>query len=208
MNRFLLFFCFISISLVFSQNFDAGILAGINTSQVSGDNLSGFNKLGVKIGGFVSREFNTFNAQLELQYINKGSRNMTDDDTHQEQYKFQLNYIQIPCLIKTSIYKNTFVEFGASIAYLLNWTEKYYGYEDRGIDVNKLEYNIHVGVDYKINRYLHLNTRLSNSIVPIRPHASGKTHKWNKGQYNTCLSFVLCYYFNKKLKNSALRTRE
>ena len=68
---------------------------------------------------------------------------MTDDDTHQEQYKFQLNYIQIPCLIKTSIYKNTFVEFGASIAYLLNWTEKYYGYEDRGIDVKRV---IHIPV--------------------------------------------------------------
>ena len=43
MNKFLLFFFLTSVSWVFSQNFDAGILAGINTSQVSGDNLSGFN---------------------------------------------------------------------------------------------------------------------------------------------------------------------
>lgn len=200
MNRGLIFFFFTFTTFSFSQNFDAGLIVGINTSQVSGDNLSGFNKLGVKMGGFVNRKFNSFTAQLELQYINKGSREVTNDDTHQEQYKFQLNYIQIPCMIKTSIYKNIDVEVGASIAYLLNWTEKINGYESLGIDVNKLEYNTHIGVDYKINRTLSINTRLSNSITPIRPHASGKTYRWNKGQYNTCLSFVLCYYFNKKIK--------
>ena len=208
MNKTILFLFFIYNTFLFAQNFDAGLIIGINTSQVSGDNLSGFNKVGIKLGGFVSRKFDSFTTQLELQYINKGSREMTDDDTHQEKYKFQLNYLEIPCVLKTSIYKNTLIEFGASIAYLLNWNEKINGYENPGIDVNKIDYSIYIGFDYKILNNLYLNTRLSNSISPIRPHASGQTHKWNKGQYNTGLSFVLCYYFNKKLKNSSLRTRE
>ena len=32
------------------------------------------------------------------------------------------------------------------------------------------------------------------SIFPIRKHSSGQTYQWNRGQYNTCLSFILYYY--------------
>ena len=70
MNRIHILSIFIFFHLfTFGQNFNAGGIIGINTSQVSGDNLSGFNKLGVRIGGFVNREFNAFTAQIELQYI-------------------------------------------------------------------------------------------------------------------------------------------
>jgi len=43
-----------------SQEFNAGISAGISTSQVSGDNLAGFNKAGIILGGFVNRKINNY----------------------------------------------------------------------------------------------------------------------------------------------------
>ena len=42
-------------SFCFSQYFNAGTIIGINTSQVSFDNLSGFNKIGIRTGAFVNK---------------------------------------------------------------------------------------------------------------------------------------------------------
>ena len=193
MNRFFLLFYLVT-GICLSQNFNAGIICGINTSQVSGDNLSGFNKLGVRLGGFVNRDNGSFITQLELQYINKGSREHIDNQTYQEGYRFDLNYIEIPCIIKKPLSKKHLIEAGASVAYILSWSETLNGYLEPSLDVNKLDYNLHIGLDYKINNNLYVNSRLSNSIFPIRKHSSGQTYQWNRGQYNTCLSFIVYYY--------------
>ena len=37
-----------------AQNFQSGLITGISTSQVSGDALGGFNKIGLQLGGFVN----------------------------------------------------------------------------------------------------------------------------------------------------------
>ena len=100
--------------------------------------------------------------------------------------------------------KSNNIEFGFAIGYLLNWSEKYNGVDEYGANVNKLEYSIHIGGEYKIYNNLYFNTRISNSIFPIRPHISGETYKWNKGQYNTSISFAINYHI---LKDSRLRTR-
>ena len=61
MNRIHILFILIFFHLfTFGQNFNAGGIIGINTSQVSGDNLSGFNKVGIRTGGFVNLEFDMF----------------------------------------------------------------------------------------------------------------------------------------------------
>mgnify|MGYP001438665103 CR=1 FL=1 len=196
MNRFF-FLIFLFTGICLSQNFNAGIICGINTSQVSGDNLSGFNKLGVRLGGFVNRDLGSFITQLELQYINKGSREYINNEKYEEGYRFEINYIEIPCLVKKKLSEKHLLEAGISIAYILNWSEQINGYLEPGIELNKLDYNIHFGIDYKIVNNLYLNTRLSNSFLPIRKHGSGQTYKWNRGQYNTCLSFVLLYIIKK-----------
>ncbi|MBJ04958.1 MAG: hypothetical protein CMP65_03545 [Flavobacteriales bacterium] len=193
MNR-LFFYALIINGICTSQEFNAGIIAGINTSQVSGDNLAGFNKLGTKSGVFINTMIHKFIGQLELQYINKGSRERVDENDYNEGYKFQLNYAEIPLTIKVNTYKNTFIEFGLSLAYLLKSYEKINGYEEFGLKVNKYEYSTHIGIDYLIKERLVLNTRISNSILPIRKHSSGQVYRWNKGQYNTSISFVFYYY--------------
>ena len=37
-----------------AQNFDAGLIGGFCTSQVSGDNLSGYNKLGSRLVAYIN----------------------------------------------------------------------------------------------------------------------------------------------------------
>ena len=53
-NLLILLFCgFLSIS-IHAQNFGGGIILGLSTSQVGGDNLGGFNKAGLLVGAFVN----------------------------------------------------------------------------------------------------------------------------------------------------------
>ena len=190
--------CFLLITSCYSQNFNTGAIVGINTSQVSGDNLSGFNQFGLRIGGFINKKLKNFNGQIDLQYIQKGSRSLIDQDTFQEGYKFQLNYIEIPISIQQGIQKKTEIELGVAVSYLLGWSETYNTADDYGIDVKNIEYSLHFGIIYNISENLYFNSRISNSISPIRPHTSGQTYQWNKGQYNTSISFGLLYYLFKK----------
>ena len=55
MNKIIILFLLLS-GVCLSQDFRAGAIIGMNTSQVSGDNLAGFNKLGIRVGGFVNKE--------------------------------------------------------------------------------------------------------------------------------------------------------
>ena len=196
MKRLLLLLYFIFINYSFGQNFKSGLTMGLNTSQVSGDNLSGFNKIGLRSGGFISIKTASFITQLELQYINKGSRELINQDTFSEGYKFQLKYAEMPISLKKKASNNILCEFGVSIGYLLDSSETINGHEETSLNVNKLEYSFHVGFDYFISKNLAINTRVSNSLGPIRPHSSGQTYRWNRGQYNTSISFVLYYHLN------------
>ena len=45
----------------------------------------------------------------------------------------------------------------------------------------------------ELNKMLGKVRGKGNSIIPIRPHVSGATNGWNKGQYNTVLSFAIHY---------------
>ena len=182
------------------QNITAGTILGINTSQVSGDNLGGFNKIGVNLGGFVIGKFKKFDTQIELKYINKGSREIIDNQTYNEGYRFHISYLEIPLMIKKSLSKKHSIELGWSIAYLVKWEETYNGANEARIELNNTDFSFLMGYNYKLRKNLYLNSRLSNSITPIRPHNSGQIYRWNKGQYNTSISFSILYQIGEKPK--------
>ncbi len=201
--RFFFFILIIPIFL-YSQNFEAGFIGGISMSQVSGDNLSGFNKIGPRIGLFVNRDVNWYNLQLELHYQTKGSRktiNFSDQNNYTDNlnynftndYNFQLDYIGVPLLFSFNYKKKIKVELGNTINILINQKEEIDYYLDNSRKVNRMEYTILIGLTYKLSDKYSLNIRGSNSIIPIRKHSSGGVYKLNRGQYNTTLSLNVLY---------------
>src|SRR5690554_2436533 len=84
-----------------AQGFNTGILAGINASQVSGDNYSGFNKAGILVGLFTNLDVSEkVNLQFEINYSQKGSRkNPKTDEGDHEFFLLRLNYIEVPMLV-------------------------------------------------------------------------------------------------------------
>ena len=186
-----MFFTFFS----FSQNFKGGVIAGVSTSQVSGDALGGFHKAGLYLGVFTQLPISPIsNIKMEMNYIQKGSNNpkMLENGI----FDISISYIEVP--ISVHYYQNeiTCFEIGIQTAFLLNFSDNYlHGPipNDQSIAFNKVDLGAFIGMNYHLTDNILLNSRISNSILPVRPHASGAIYQLNRGQYNSVLSFTLHY---------------
>ncbi|RLD61678.1 MAG: hypothetical protein DRJ05_02045 [Bacteroidetes bacterium] len=181
-----------------AQSFNGGVLGGVSGTQISGDDLSGFNKGGLYIGAFVNRYFGDKSSlQMELDFIQKGSRkNPNAKKNDYSTYLLRLNYIEIPVSYKYDFSAKGTLEGGLSLGVLVN------SYEEAnetttvsGGEFNRTDFSFHVGGYYTIVENLRINVRYSSSILPVRDHSSGATDRLNAGQYNSVLSFILFYGF-------------
>ena len=186
--------CVFSIN-IHAQNFGGGLILGLSTSQVSGDYLGGFNKAGLLVGGFIDLQLSkTLKGQMEMTFIQKGSNNPNMNENNYSD--INLSYVEIPFLLKYQQSRTIAIEGGIETAFLISASDNdIYGQISASStrEFNTTDISIFIGMDYSINPRLILNSRISNSIIPIRTHASGATFQLNKGQYNSVLSFALHY---------------
>ena len=187
---------FLATSL-FSQRFNGGILAGLSTSEISGDRLEGPNKAGIYAGGFVNTYFTDRSSfQMELDFIQKGSRK-NPDSTSYDSYSLKLNYVELIVHYKWDFGNRFTLEAGPSLGILINSPpyEEADGQVITGRDppFKSTDLSLNIGLFISLTERWRFNVRYSNSILAVRPHASGQTYKWNQGQYNEVLSFTFYY---------------
>lgn len=188
------------------QRFLAGVTAGLSSSQISGDELAGFNKTGFT-GGLLLRTMFTkkWTTQFEMLFIQKGSKEAARVDSitgEYNYYRLQLNYLEIPILLQYRV-KKFFFEAGPGIGYLINYKE-----EDKTGDItsrrpfNKFEISFDLGFGICIKDQFGIGLRYSNSINSVRDHLSG-AHRWyNPGQQSTVLQLALSYTFGNIKKEN------
>ncbi len=201
-NGFLKIFLFVvSFSLFhlvsFSQEFEGGIMGGLLGSQVAGDPSSGYNKLGAYFGILANRQFTLKSgAQLEMYYIQKGARENPTDENGNFQYLLRINNIEIPILYLYKINQKLTLSTGIAYTYLLGTPYEEANYSSSVPDnpFNKHSATFILGIDYYILENLSASFRTNNSITPIRPHASGATRLFNRGQYSDSLTLGLVYH--------------
>ena len=190
---FITLFCGIITLFAKAQEFGGGLIFGVSTSQVAGDMLGGFNKIGVMAGAFTNRRVKEkLQVQLEIVYIEKGSRN---PNIHKNNIaEISLTYIEVPVRINLKQKENIGIEFGILPAFNIS-SAMNDNFSDIIIDppFEKYDFGVFAGINYHLTEKIILNTRINSSIIPIRPHSSGATWGFNKGQYNTILSFALHY---------------
>ncbi|MAC94790.1 MAG: hypothetical protein CMC96_04740 [Flavobacteriales bacterium] len=200
----LYFFAFVFFSFTitssYGQSFNAGILAGINASQVTGDSYSGFNKAGILVGLYSDIDISSkINLQFEINYSQKGSRknpNTAEGDT--EFFLLRLDYIDIPVMARVRHNKFTF-EGGVYYGQLVNnYIEDENGPTEIPAEFNKFnEYDFGglIGINFNVTENIIMNWRYSNSIIPTRRHDSNAVFWFNRGTYNNYMSFSLRYEF-------------
>jgi hypothetical protein len=181
-----------------AQKFKAGLFLGLSSSQVSGDQLSGFNKPGFYGGGFVNTNLGgkTF-LQMEMSYIGKGSRPTSKQAEANPFNRYPtLNYVEVPLLFILKTGNNLTIEGGVAFGVLVYSREEDF-YSEKTIlrPYNSTEFSFLFGVGYTLSEKISLNSRVDNSFLPIRAHESGATYGLNQGQYNTEITFSLRYHF-------------
>ena len=187
----------------FSQVFDGGINFGLSSSQVGGDNLAGFYKAGILVGVFANTRINQdFKLQIEMNYIQKGSKNPNINDVNHSNYGIpyiSLSYFELPIIFQNTSSKVFKFEAGILGGILINGY-----YTDLNGKMNNeknpfTEYDIGalIGLDYFISEKISVNSRLSNSIFPIgREDYNNSIQAYSsskKGKYNTSIRFSIYY---------------
>ncbi len=176
------------------EGFRIGTVTGLATTQVSGDGLGGFHKVGPVAGAFVQRSFvNRWKGQLEMIYIQKGSRSIPRAMHNNVSYTLQLNYIEIPLLVQYQLRKFLY-EVGPSAGVLIGYREfTHLGDLNSDETFNKTEFGFNLGIGFDLKKKFRLTWRFSHSVWRVRQHAGGATFRLNFGQYNSVLSFLLHY---------------
>jgi hypothetical protein len=182
------------------SNFKGGVRLGFSATQISGDNLAGYNKLGAYTGAFtnfpVSKD-GKWKLQMELNFIMKGSSTYTPKKSNAiltNKYVLTLFYTETPLLAKYNFYKGLEIETGPSFNFLFATKEI-----DAQGDLHRSPFNVFelsyiVGISYLFKEHWGVNLRWSTSVFPVRIPDWQYNEKIKK-QYNDVLAFSLYYQF-------------
>ncbi len=202
LKLFLALFISLTFFQVNGQGFKAGLIVGLSATQISGDNLGGFDKAGLIAGGMVKTELSEkLDLALEIIFIQKGSKkNPNPDNFDYSSYFLRLNYFEAPLLLQWRYTKRFTFEVGPTFGYLLSAKE-----ENELGDIpydpprpfDDFELGITGGMKVNFAQKFSFTFRVSSSILPVRPHQSGESYRLNYGQYNAELMFGLQYTFMK-----------
>lgn len=219
---------------LFSQHILGAVSAGINLSQVDGDEVYGFKKVGFNGGPSVIIPFGKdkkWSITLELLFSQLGSRqrsvySATDTIVKKDSLKFydgyrlSLNYVQIPVIVHFT--DRRFIAGGLGFQYgqLVGVTE-YEDYNDiRGFvrtgttlqsPYTRGDFQVLADVRVRIYRGFWFDARYSYSMIPIRTREFKNPffgNTWLRKQYNNVISFRLMYFFNDILPDKTKKSKE
>ena len=219
MNRILLVILislpFFFVNQGFSQRFLGALSAGINLSQVDGDEVYGFRKIGFNGGPSVIVPFGKegkWTVTLELLFSMNGAYQKGYTDTvapdtsvpaSYSGYKLNLNYIQIPLMVHFTDKKIIAGGLGFAYGQLVSVNEW-----ENGVLIENTtlqgpytlaDFQVLADVKLRIWKRLWANLRYSYSLLPIRTRefTNYSGHQvWTRKQHNNVITFRLTYIFN------------
>ena len=178
------------------QTFKAGFVIGANASQVNGDFLAGYDKLGLHLGlKVISPLSEKLDWSLELLWSQRGSRS---ELFIQDPRKIHLDYVEIPWIIsykdwlKNDIYKIRF-EGGLSIGRLVNNKVSIAGFENQVDQFKKTDLSFVVGSTLYSNEHLGFSIRYTHSINLLLNNKDDPEFSKLRGYF---LTFRLVYILN------------
>lgn len=113
------------------RKFTGGLILGGNATQVDGDYLNGYHKLGFNAGAIACVNFaKQFGVSLELLFSQKGSNSVTTREspyfgTYFARYTISLNYAEMPLMFHYYVVPRLHFNVGASYNVLASSKEMY-----------------------------------------------------------------------------------
>lgn len=192
-----------------AQRIHAYVTSGVTMSQIEGDELKGFKKVGFNggVGALTAISHNgRWGLSLEAMYAQRGAYNGTGDPYS---IKLTLDYIEIPLLVH---FQDPYggMLFGVGLDYgrlvqqphnIMQYNPKYFMPDT--VDFSFLSDDLSVVADarFTIWRGLQLDIRWQHSLLAVKrqwnfsEYRQGRWYHWDNNCYNHSLTFRLIYQF-------------
>ena len=196
--------------------FLAGLVGGLNISQVDGDNFAGYYKAGANFGGIgYARLKRHMMVSFEILYSQKGSSNgsimrySNVDSLLMTKYRINVNYAEIPLMINFFDKHMSHLSFGFSYSQLVSSSETLMVTNTLGnippypVDLSKYPFK-KSNIDFLAGAQLHmykglfLNLRFQYSVIPIRTNVPADFAR--SQQYSNLWAIRLMYLFGTGTK--------
>lgn len=182
-----------------------GVKGGVNFSNIYTRDIDDDNVLtSFHAGFFVTMPIAKFlSIQPELLYSRKGSKLVYDNDIVKGVYRFKLNYIEMPVLLKINITKNFNIHAGPYVAYLIDSSVKsesssgnsnFEGNSDND-DFNRLDYGLSTGLGFDFGSF-GIGARYNYGLATVGKDRNilGTNYAFPDGK-NSNLSIYAAYKF-------------
>lgn len=214
------FYLTLSLSLLllcFTQNlkaqlFKGGLILGGNFSQIEGDGIGGYTKLGLVAGGTSELALNDrWHLSLDILYSQKGSASSSFFTGYDgTPFKIRLNYIDLPLMVKYHDKKGGLI-FGAGLSLNRLLSYKYLemlagNMEDftairftEAKPFNSWDLSAVAGFGYKFSEVWGIDLRFNYSLLPYRKDCSTSVLP-KCGWFNNVISMRTLFLFSAKGK--------
>lgn len=190
------------------QKFSAGIAFGANISQVDGDGMSGFSKIGMNAGPVVNIRFGEKVALgFELLYSQKGSRSIgagysSSSGSYFGRYSIKVNYAEVPFILYYYLQPKYQFGIGASYNRLINSKEQYddgmnpvIPFDETLYPFNKNNVDALISGSMVLWQGLVLQARYQYSLTPIRDFKNIPPDFGGDNEKNNFFALRLMYLF-------------
>jgi hypothetical protein len=164
-----------------AQRFSAAAVGGLNASQIDGDLLAGFDKVGLTGGLKAVVNFESaFDVHIEFLYTQRGSQPDLFNPEFDPDIKITLDYIELPVLVtigdwwqEEGQYHKVSAHGGLSLARLINArTFDYFHSEDESFDLlvpyfNDYDLSWLLGVSFRMSEKFGITGRYTRSLTPL-----------------------------------------
>lgn len=213
---FLILLTFTAIN-VSAQIIKGEAIAGLNLTQVDGDEVFGFRKFGANLGAGVLIPFGKkgkWDVSLETLFTQKGSyqKPQYEDSIDNGQvltgeYKLRLNYVEVPLMVMYT--DKELISFGLGLSWGRLFGVKEWEHGEivptttlRNGPYSKNDFSVLADIRIRIWKALKINLRYQYSMVKIRtreftskdPNIEPKI----RDQFNNVISLRLIYVINEQ----------
>lgn len=199
--------CLLNGANLFSQRFSAAIVGGLNASQIDGDDLAGFDKVGLSGGVKAIMLFDSPVAlNLEFLYNERGSRPDIFNPDYDPDLEINLKYAEMPVYLtygdwwqEESEYYKVSVLGGLSYGRLIRATtiDNEFGsdidYELLVPYFNENDISWILGFNYRMSPNWGVTARYTRGITPL--FSPSKHNLGGRRLLSYFLSFRFEYYF-------------
>ena len=179
-------------------------MPAFNMTQITGDNMLGYNKPGILFGTYVEHKLNDFiSLRMELNFTQKGSRRIIDEwNTSPGTWDlYRVDYLEVPLLFDHLIYNKFGATGGLALGFRVHeFYRDRYGTDDPNFTMAKrTESSFLFGGFYEHSERITFFVRHQSSIFNFS--TTDNTPIWQfwgtikRGYIHVMLSFGLRYYF-------------